>query len=114
MKLQSKSFKNNKEIPAKYGCAGDGVSPHLNWSDFPQQTKSFALVCRDPDAPSGDFVHWMIANIPADVNEVAEGAMLIKQADNITNDFGKSEYGGPCPPSGIHRYFFIIYALNKE
>lgn len=114
MKIESASFKDDEGIPEKYGCAGENISPQLSWSDFPEETKSFALICRDPDAPNSDFVHWIVADIPKNVTEVSEEAMKIDEAQNITNDFGKTEYGGPCPPSGTHRYFFTIYALNSE
>lgn len=114
MKIISTSFNNNEEIPVKYGCSGENISPQLLWSDFPSETKSFALICLDPDSPSGNFVHWLIANIPASVTEIEEGKMKIYEADNLVNDFQKEEYGGPCPSTGTHRYVFTIYALSID
>lgn len=114
MKLISNDFKNQERIPALHTCDGKNVSPHLSWSEAPKETKSFALSCIDPDAPGGDFIHWLIHDIPANINEIAQGGPIPKGAKEIPNDFGKTSYGGPCPPSGTHRYIFIIYALKKD
>ncbi len=114
MKIRSTSFKNNGNIPSEYGCSGDNISPEIYWEDYPKETRSFALICRDPDSPSNDFVHWIIVNIPMNITHIPKGAMMIDSAQNIVNDFGRKEYGGPCPPSGTHRYIFQIYALNIE
>jgi len=111
MQLQSNDFDHQGDIPSKFTCDGDDISPHLKWSDFPAGTKSFALSCMDPDAPSGNWVHWLIANIPAKVTEIAQGQTV---GQEINNDFGQPAYGGPCPPSGQHRYFFTVYALDVE
>jgi Raf kinase inhibitor-like YbhB/YbcL family protein len=116
MQIHSKSFQQNEMIPAKYTCDGNDVSPFLEWSGFPSETKSFALICDDPDAPSGTWVHWVLFNIPVSVTQLPENFLLknktIKGVSGGMNDFGKLEYGGPCPPGGIHRYFFKIYALD--
>jgi len=113
MKLESKSFPKEGMIPRLYTCDGDDCSPHLIWSEFPEDSKSFALSVIDPDAPGKDFIHWLIINISAGVTEIAEGEVP-EGAEEIVNDFGMKEYGGPCPPAGIHRYFFTIYALDTE
>jgi len=112
MILESNDFKNNGNIPERFSCDGENIPPHLRWSGFPSETKSFALTIRDPDAPSGDFKHWLVFDIPKDVNEVNHA--LPEGAREIVNDFGEAGYGGPCPPSGTHRYVFTIYALSVE
>ena len=115
--IKSSSFEQMGMIPGKYTCKGINVSPPLQWSDVPEGTKSFSLINDDPDAPAGTFVHWLLYNIPADVRELKENIPSNKELDNGSrhglNDFGRSSYGGPCPPSGIHRYFFKLYALDK-
>lgn len=113
MKIFSQSFAN-EIIDKKYTCDGENMSPELEWRDFPAETKSFALVCHDPDSPSGNFIHWMIVNIPLTINRIDEGQMKIKEATNLTNDFGEKSYGGPCPIKGLHRYIFTVYALNTN
>jgi len=112
MELSSNDFQNNQDMPSELTCDGKDVSPHLAWGPAPEGTKSFAISCIDPDAPMGDFVHWMVCNIPANVNELQKGQD--SPGTEITNDFGKPSYGGPCPPSGKHRYVFTVYALNVE
>jgi hypothetical protein len=117
MKLISPAFAGGKEIPRRFTCDGDNVSPPLAWSGAPSGTQGFALVCRDPDAPSGDWYHWAAFNIPVKVTMLPEHcpahAPGLRQA---VNDFGKREYGGPCPPRGHdrHHYHFMLYALNVE
>ncbi|MCW8812765.1 MAG: YbhB/YbcL family Raf kinase inhibitor-like protein [Chlorobium sp.] len=105
-------------MPKKYTCDGENVSPPLEWIGIPTTTKSIALVCDDPDAPIGTWVHWVVFNIPASVNKLNEKIPSPKVLENGTtqgnNDFKKIGYGGPCPPGGIHRYFFKIYALDKR
>lgn len=113
MKLKSRSFQDEGMIPRLYTCDGEDRSPHLAWSEVPPDTKSFALSLIDPDAPGGDFIHWLITNIPAEVTEITEGEVP-RGAQQVVNDFGKKDYGGPCPPSGTHRYFFTVYALDIE
>lgn len=112
MKLSSKNFKHNERIDTKFTCDGDDISPHLKWEDFPEDTRSFALEVHDPDAPAGDWIHWFLCNLPKDKTELSEGET--PPGDEIENDFGKTSYGGPCPPSGTHRYFFKVYALDTE
>jgi len=117
LEIKSSAFSDGENIPAKYTCSSTDVSPQLEWSDVPKGTKSFVLICDDPDAPSGDWVHWVIYNIPADQTSLEENvSKLSRLADDIfqgKNDFGNAGYGGPCPPPGRpHRYFFKIYALD--
>ncbi len=106
-------------IPRQYTCDGGDVSPPLIWKNAPAQTRALALIADDPDAPGGTWVHWVIYDLPAAANELAEGmakgAMLASDAHQGLNDFGRIGYGGPCPPSGpAHRYFFKLYALDTE
>ncbi len=112
MRLISNDFESKGTIPRKFSCDGEDISPHLKWEDIPADTKSFALSCNDPDAPVGDWIHWVVHDIPADVSELSEGADV--PGVEVINDFGKKEYGGPCPPGGTHRYFFRVYALDVE
>ncbi|MBU0708006.1 YbhB/YbcL family Raf kinase inhibitor-like protein [Patescibacteria group bacterium] len=114
MKLTSNNFQQQEDIPNKFTCDDDDVSPHLSWDEFPEETKSFALTCIDPDAPGGGFIHWLMANIPVESTVFNENCDCPPEADEIKNDFGMNEYGGPCPPSGKHRYIFTIYALSIE
>ncbi|MFO8053009.1 MAG: YbhB/YbcL family Raf kinase inhibitor-like protein [Candidatus Omnitrophota bacterium] len=111
MKISSSAFGHNEMIPRKYSCQGQDISPELIIEDIPEGTKSLALIVDDPDAPMGTWVHWVVYNIPVDKNKIEEGAVPGKEA---INNFGKKSYGGPCPPSGTHRYFFKIYALDGE
>lgn len=113
MKLKSKDFEHEAIIPSLFTCDGSDVSPHLAWGDVPEDTKSFALIVDDPDAPMGTWVHWLMCNIPANLREIIRGG-IPSGALQVKNDFGKVNYGGPCPPSGVHRYFFKLYALNTE
>jgi len=118
MKFQitSSAFKDGEMIPSKYTCDGENISPPLSWSEIPNGTKSLALINDDPDAPIGDWVHWIVFNIPPDTKEFKEAAsskkLLPKGALEGLNDWNKKGYGGPCPPSGVHRYFFKLYALD--
>jgi Raf kinase inhibitor-like YbhB/YbcL family protein len=115
IKLTSTAFKNGEMIPRKYTCDGPDVSPHLAWAGIPAGTKSLVLVCDDPDAPRGAWVHWVIFNLPPDVRELEEDVPKQKDLSNGArqgvNDFGRVGYGGPCPPA-LHRYYFKIYALD--
>ncbi len=117
MKLTSISFKEGELIPQKHTCDGQNISPHLSWSDIPANTKSLALISDDPDAPAGDWVHWVIYNIPPTITELKEGFPRDKELSNGIkqgkNDFGKIGYDGPCPPGGTHRYYFKLYALDN-
>ncbi len=110
MKLTSPEFQNNKLIPKKFTCQGDDVSPPLIIEDIPAEAKSLALIVDDPDATTGAWVHWVVFDIPV-VSKIEENSIPGKQG---TNDFGRKDYGGPCPPSGTHRYFFKIYALAEK
>ncbi|HLC21007.1 MAG TPA: YbhB/YbcL family Raf kinase inhibitor-like protein [Candidatus Methylomirabilis sp.] len=117
MDLNSQAFRPGGMIPAKYTCDGADISPPLTWPDPPAGTKSFALIMDDPDAPVGTWVHWVIWNIPATARGLEENvpktASLPNGARQGTNDFKRTGYGGPCPPSGTHRYFFRLYALGS-
>jgi hypothetical protein len=115
--LSSPAFEQGKPIPKQYSCEGRDVSPPLRWSDAPANAKALALVCDDPDAPAGTWVHWVIYDIPAATIELREGVPpdenLSGGARQGVNDFRKVGYGGPCPPPGKpHRYFFKLYALD--
>lgn len=103
-------------LPSKYTCDGINISPPLIWSEAPENTVSFAIICDDPDAPSGDWVHWVIYNIPASIfslNENVERKNIFENgAMQGINDFRKIGYDGPCPPGGTHRYFFKLFALD--
>jgi len=118
MKITSSAFSNNGMIPSKYTCDGEDISPPLQWDGIPEGTKSIALICDDPDAPMGTFVHWVLYNLPAETKELAENVPTDKELSNGarqgTTDFRRIGYGGPCPPSGTHRYFFKIYALDAK
>ncbi|HQP90725.1 MAG TPA: YbhB/YbcL family Raf kinase inhibitor-like protein [Bacteroidales bacterium] len=114
--VKSDSFSDGGMIPAKYTCDGANISPQLSWDNAPKGTKSFVLICEDPDAPMGTFTHWVLYNIPADVHELPENLpkdkILPNGAKQGITDFKKVGYGGPCPPNGTHRYYFKLYALD--
>jgi Raf kinase inhibitor-like YbhB/YbcL family protein len=114
--ITSSAFKEGAPIPKKYTCDTEDISPDLKWSGVPQGAKSLALICDDPDAPVGTWVHWVLFNLPPEVSELAAGvpsdATLTNGARHGKNDFRKLGYGGPCPPGGTHRYFFKLYALD--
>src|SRR5206468_9894859 len=112
MKITSSAFQEGASIPSKFTCDGADTSPPLQIADVPSGAKSLALIVDDPDAPSGLFTHWMVWNISPQTNIIGEGST--RQGVQGTNDFGKSGYGGPCPPSGMHRYYFKIFALDRE
>jgi Raf kinase inhibitor-like YbhB/YbcL family protein len=116
LKITSSAFEAGGMIPAKYTCDAENMSPPLSWGGAPEKTKSFALICDDPDAPAGTWVHWVVYNIPESSKELLENIQNDKKLTDGTlqgtNDFGKTGYGGPCPPSGTHRYFFKLYALD--
>ncbi|BAZ53291.1 PEBP family protein [Nostoc sp. NIES-4103] len=118
MKLESTAFDANGLIPAKYTCDGEDISPPLIWDEVPRGTQSIVLIVDDPDAPGRTFIHWVVYNIPATIRQLPEKIAAVKTLPNGgvqgKNDFGKLGYGGPCPPGGIHRYFFKIYALDQE
>ncbi|MCH7897301.1 MAG: YbhB/YbcL family Raf kinase inhibitor-like protein [candidate division NC10 bacterium] len=116
MQITSQAFEAGGMIPAKYTCDGPDLSPPLRWADPPAGTQSYALIADDPDAPVGMWVHWVLWNIPADASGLEENlsksASLPNGAQQGTTDFRRIGYGGPCPPSGTHRYFFKLYALD--
>jgi len=113
MKLKSRDFEDNGNIPSEFTCDGRDISPQLSWEDAPAETKSFALSVTDPDAPRGTWIHWFVHDVPRDVRSIDRGS-LPKGAKQVENDFGMKNYGGPCPPSGTHRYIFTLYALDVE
>ena len=114
--LASNAFVNGENIPIEYTCDGEDLSPMLGWKYVPNGTKSFAIVCIDPDAPGGDWVHWIAWNIPKSWKIMKSGIDPTSQSKFIqgTNSWGTTGYGGPCPPvgHGPHRYSFVIYALD--
>jgi Raf kinase inhibitor-like YbhB/YbcL family protein len=112
LKLTSPAFRNNETIPAKYTCDGNNVNPQLEIAGIPEDAKSLALIMDDPDAPSGTWVHWLVWNI-SPISRISEEDVPTGAVEGITS-FGKSGYGGPCPPSGTHRYFFKLYALDAK
>src|SRR5262245_11541271 len=118
LRVVSTAFQDGGLIPAKYTCDGENVSPPIDWSGIPQTAKSLALICDDPDAPGKTWVHWLVYDLPPTTTRLAEGFPHDDKLSSVgtqgKNDFGKIEYGGPCPPSGTHRYFFKLYALDRE
>lgn len=118
MEIRSPVFKNEGMIDSKYTCDGIDASPPLEWKNVPKGAKSLALICDDPDAPAGTWVHWVYYDIEPSSAGLPEN---VKPVDNPRNggvqginDFRKTGYGGPCPPSGTHRYFFKLYALDMK
>jgi hypothetical protein len=114
--ITSSGFTEGGMIPKKHICDAEDISPDLKWSGVPKEAKSLALICDDPDAPVGTWVHWVLFNIPADVTTLPAGVspdvVLKNGACHGKKDFRKLGYGGPGPPGGTHRYFFKIYALD--
>ena len=118
LQLASKAFSENGEIPRHYTCDGEDVSPPLEWADPPANTRSFSLICDDPDAPLGTWVHWVLYQLPETARSLPGGvkpdAVLPDGSRQGLNDFRRIGYGGPCPPPGpAHRYFFKLYALDQ-
>lgn len=111
MKIISSAFQHNTKIPSKYTCDGGNINPPLTFSETPQSAKSLILIVDDPDAPMGTWVHWVVYNIDPKIQNVAEHTVPRNGKEGMTS-FGKPGYGGPCPPSGTHRYFFKLYALD--
>jgi len=115
-KMTSPAFAQGEPIPQKYACNGQEVSPPLQWDDVPQTTQSLALIMDDPDAPAGTWVHWVLYNLPAGTRALSENIppdiSLPDGSRHGKNSWGRFGYGGPCPPSGVHRYFFKLYALD--
>ena len=118
LEITSPVFKHNGTIPKKYTCDGINISPELSWDNLPEDTNSLALIVDDPDAPAETWVHWVIYNIPPNSKGLQEGVLPLRALPHNTkqgiNDFKKIGYGGPCPPSGTHRYFFKLYALDTK
>ena len=120
--ISSPDFAAGQAIPSTYTCDGSDSSPALKWPAAPSGTQSLALIMDDPDAPVGTWVHWVVYNLPPDTGELAAGASQAKAATfNLpagalqgVSSFKRSDYGGPCPPSGTHRYFFRVYALDTN
>jgi Raf kinase inhibitor-like YbhB/YbcL family protein len=114
--LTSEVFLEGEPIPSKFACNGDDISPPLAWSGAPENTNAFVLIMDDPDAPVGIWVHWVLFNIPGNATVLDVGlpadAELPDGSQQGTNSWGRGGYGGPCPPSGVHRYFFKLYALD--
>ena len=113
MKLMSKDFIDNGKIPSEFTCDGKNISPELSWTDIPEETKCFALAVTDPDALGGNWIHWLVYDVSKTLRKIDRGS-LPSGAKEVENDFGRKPYGGPCPPSGTHRYLFTVYALDVE
>ncbi len=118
--LVSQAFRDGDQIPVKYTCDGNDVSPPLSWSGAPSGTMSYALIMYDPDAPAGTFIHWVLYDIPASITSLPEGVSKVESVSGVgrqgVNDFGNVGYGGPCPPRGhgTHRYYLALHALSVE
>jgi Raf kinase inhibitor-like YbhB/YbcL family protein len=111
LQVSSPAFADGAPIPRKYTCDGEDLAPPLEWQDVPDRTKSIAVICDDPDAPSGTFTHWVLYDVPASVRALAAGQSIGRTG---VNSFGHAKYGGPCPPKGhgVHHYRFHVYALG--
>ena len=114
--LTSAAFESGSKVPMLHSCDGKDISPPLTWMGAPDGTRAFAMIMDDPDAPSRTWVHWVIYNIPAEITSLPMGVptdgTLQNGAMQGTNSWNRTGYGGPCPPSGSHRYFFKLYALS--
>lgn len=113
MKITSSGFASQQKIPSKYTCSGQNNNPPLTFSEIPVGTRSLVLIMDDPDAPMGTWVHWVIYNMEPTIKGIKEKSKPSSGNEGVTS-FGKQEYGGPCPPSGTHRYFFKLYALDTK
>lgn len=122
MRLESTAFTHKGEIPARYCCDGEDISPPLNWMGVPEKARSLVLIIDDPDAPDPRapkmvWVHWVLYNIPVEISALNEGvtaAALSPGTAQGLNDWKRTAYGGPCPPVGRHRYFHKLYALDRR
>ncbi len=110
MKISSTAFVENNLIPEKFTCKGKNINPDLNFQQIPPIAKSLSLIMDDPDAPSGTFIHWVVYNMPPETSGISEGST--PPGIQGKNSAGENKYIGPCPPSGTHRYFFKLYALD--
>ena len=113
LSIESPAFTANSLMPTQFTCDGADSSPPLVWQDTANNTQSYALIVDDPDAPAGVWTHWVLFNIPAKINQLAVGATIPAEAISSKNSWGGTGYQGPCPPSGVHRYFFKLYALDS-
>jgi len=117
MEITSTAFEHEGMIPVKYTCDGADVSPPLTWAGLPSSTKALALICDDPDAPMGTWVHWVYYDIPSDITGLPEKMTNedhpAQGGTQGVSDFRRTGYGGPCPPGGTHRYYFKLYALDS-
>ena len=111
MNLTSPDFGEGGNIPERFTCDGKDISPTLKIDGIPKEAKSLVLIVDDPDAPGGNFTHWLIWNIVPDLTEIVANQLPAHAVQGV-NDFGKSKYNGPCPPAGVHRYYFRLYALD--
>ncbi len=118
LEIRSTAFDEGGSIPRKYTCDGSDISPPLSWTQPPEGTKSLVLICDDPDAPMGTWVHWVLYGLSPDTLELPEDIPDKKEvlggARQGTTDFRRIGYGGPCPPGGTHRYYFKLYAIDSE
>jgi len=112
MIISSPAFRDKEKMPSKYSCDGENISPPLEIVEVPEAAKSLVLIVDDPDAPMGIWIHWLVWNINPAITKIGENSLPPGAKEGITS-FGRPDYGGPCPPSGIHRYFFKLYALDK-
>lgn len=112
--LTSSAFTHNGSIPSKYTCDGQNISPALTWHNAPVGTQSFALIVDDPDAPKKVWVHWVLFNISAAASELPEDVQAGKFVSGSNDSNKDGQYGGPCPPSGVHHYHFTLYALDTR
>ena len=118
IELSSDAFVEGGTIPREFTCDGADVSPPLSWTHVPEKARSLAIICEDPDAPGGIWTHWLLFDLAPDVSSLPRG---VAPAESLphggrqgTNDFGRLGYGGPCPPSGTHRYVFKLFALDAR
>lgn len=118
LEIKSTAFEEGGSIPKKYTCDGTDISPPLSWTQPPEGTKSLVLICDDPDAPMGTWVHWVLYGLSPDIlalpEDIPDKKEVLGGARQGTNDFRRIGYGGPCPPGGTHRYYFKLYAIDSE
>ena len=119
MRIQSPAFQHQGEVPKRFTCQGENISPELSWEGAPKETRFFVLILHDPDAPRRNgFTHWLLYDIPAAIDRVRENVPRHEQLADAAlqgrNDSGEIGYTGPCPPTGRHRYFLRLYALREK